>query len=150
MSATFRIAVVWGFICFLLLYRTLLSEVILSWQVLQQYDIPVWQLFVSYASNILPALIPLGCFVWLTHKATFSKMSALTLPLAGWLIGRFVVIVLLWIITVKISNPPPYTEGLHNIIIDHLIQVYGSVNTLTSALVIMVCAYAFWRERITL
>lgn len=150
MNTKFRIALVWGVICFLLLYRTLLAEVILSWQVLQEYDIPNWQLFTSYASNLLPSLIPLVCFLWLTQNNHFSKIISFTLPLAAWLIGRFIINAILWLITLEISYPPLFSVGFQHIYTYQLVQMYWSLNTLTSVMIILICGYAFWRERTTL
>jgi hypothetical protein len=147
MNTRLRAALVWGFVCFLLLYRTLLAEIVLSWQVLQQYDVPAWQLVVTYTANILPALIPLGCFLWLTHKANFSKFYALTLPFIAWLIGSFLLVAILWLITFNISNPPPFSGGFIPMLTQQIATIYWSSRTLTAAVIILVCGYAFWRER---
>lgn len=149
MYTKYKVAAIWGLVCFLLLYRTLLAEMILSWQVIQHYEIPGWQLFVSYATNIVPDLLPLGCFILLTRNANFSKINSIVLPLIAWLIGRFVVVSVMWIITFKISNPPPFSGGLQNMVSEYLVNLFWSINTLTSALIILVCGYAFWRERRT-
>ncbi|HBZ15577.1 MULTISPECIES: hypothetical protein [Pantoea] len=146
MNTKLRAALVWGVVCFLLLYRTLLTEIVLSWQVLQQYDVPIWQLVVTYSANIVPACIPLACFVWLTRKAHFTWGFALTLPFIAWLIGSCFVVTILWMITANITSAPPYSAGPAQMITQQIVKLYWTSRTLTAALIILVCSYAFWRE----
>ncbi|EBK2702015.1 hypothetical protein S077_004571 [Salmonella enterica subsp. enterica] len=39
----FKAPVIWGVVCFLLLYPTFPTELNVWWEALQQWDIPVWQ-----------------------------------------------------------------------------------------------------------
>jgi|SRR5471030_485567 hypothetical protein len=146
-NSVLRAALVWGFVCFLLLYRTFPVDIVVSWQVLQQYDLPIWQLIATYTTSILPALVPLGCFVLLARNAKGNKFYVISMPFIAWVITRCLLVVILWIITFKISNQPPYSGGLQNIVTRQIVTMYWTSHTLVSALIIMVCSYAFWRER---
>lgn len=64
----------------------------------------------------------------------------------AWLIGRSVLVVILWVITFKISNEPPYSGGFQNIIVNQIVMMFWNLHTLVSALIIITCSYAFWRE----
>ncbi|OTG63552.1 hypothetical protein B9T25_13740 [Acinetobacter sp. ANC 4470] len=136
-------------VCFLLLYRTFPSDVVILGQVSQQYGIPIWQPVVTFMANILLALVPLGCFLLLVHKTNVSKFYTITIPFIVWFISQFFLMIIVLIITFKMSKEPLYTGELQNIITNQLVNMHWFSNILISALIIMVCGYAFWRERKT-
>ncbi|WMU72298.1 hypothetical protein OQ483_20415 [Enterobacter bugandensis] len=146
MTHRYRIALVWGLVCFSLLYRAFPSEIFLSLKVLQQWQIPVWEQIVHYSMGILPALTPLLYFLFLTHRGKFTKGHAFMMPLIAWIAFRFALICVLWLITFKISKPPLYSEGFMDIVSTQIVRMFWNANVLDSALVILVCSYAFWRE----
>lgn len=147
LTTPLRTATIWGFLCFLLLYRTFPAEVIYSWQALRLWDMPLWHQLVIHATSILPALLPLIGFIVLTRGTKPDKARALVIPLMAWLLGRLLLTVAIWLITFKISSEPPFSGGFHNIVTNQLVMMYWSPNTLVSALIIVVCSYACWRER---
>ncbi|EBG0215823.1 hypothetical protein H9V85_004953 [Salmonella enterica subsp. enterica serovar Louisiana] len=143
----FKAPVIWGVVCFLLLYPTFPTELNVWWEALQQWDIPVWQQIVTWSSGILPALIPLGIMLMLqVRRPRCSKNYTIIIPFVAWLIGRSVLVVILWVITFKISNEPPYSGGFQNIIVNQIVMMFWNLHTLVSALIIITCSYAFWRE----
>lgn len=144
---TLKPAIIWGGVSFLLLYRTFPSDVTLWWNVLTQWNFPVWQLMVTWAASILPALIPLMCFILLNNKQQCSRKYIILMPFIAWLIGRFILVVIIWMITFKISNEPTYSGGFQNTIVHQIGIMYWNSQTLVSALIIITCSYAFWRER---
>lgn len=117
---TFKPAIIWGCVSFLLLYRTFPSDVTLWWNVLTQWNVPVWQLMVTWATRILPALIPLACFILLNHRKKQGGGYIISMPFIAWLIGRFILVVITWMITFKISDKPPYSGGFQNTIVDQI------------------------------
>lgn len=145
-TTSLKVAVTWGIVCFILLYRTFPVDAVLWWEVLNQWDIPVWQQIATWASNILPALIPLGCFILLKRKRRRSKPYTIIIPFVAWSMGRFILTVMLWTITFKINHAPPYSESIQTVLVQQMEIMYLTPHTLVSALIIMTCGYAFWRE----
>lgn len=144
---TLKSAIIWGAVSFLLLYRTFPSDVTLWWNVLTQWNIPVWQLIVTWATGIIPALIPLMCFILLSSNKKLGGGYIILLPFIAWLFGRFILVIIIWFVTFKISNEPPYSGGFQNTIVPQIGIMYWNSHTLVSALIIITCSYAFWRER---
>ena len=85
MNKSTRTALVWGGLCALLLYRTLPADAIMSWQMFRQYGVPVSQLAANGLVQLLPALVPLGCFFALRANAAERRLAVLTLPVVAWL-----------------------------------------------------------------
>lgn len=140
-------ALTWGGLCFILLYRTFPADVVLWWDVLQQWDIPVWQQMVTYTSDTVPALIPLGCFMLLARKPQCDKVYTVIMPFIAWVAGRFVLMIMLGLITFRISHAPLYLGGFQHLLAKQIVTMYWTSHTLVSALIIMACGHAFWRER---
>ncbi|MBS3046414.1 hypothetical protein [Enterobacter mori] len=143
----FKPTVIWGFVCFLLLYRTFPTDIVSWWDVLTQWNVPVWEQVVMWSARILPALIPMGCFILLNNKQKYGVKYVISIPFFAWLFGRFILVVVLWLITFKMTNEPAYSGGLQNIVLRQIETMYLNSHTLVSALIIITCSYAFWRER---
>lgn len=144
MDKALRVALVWGIVCFLLLYCTLPADVVMSWRMRQQFGVPWGQLITGASVKLIPDLIPLLCFVCLAHRIANNKLW-LFVPAVGWLIGKFAVVGILYFIALKIANVPHYAEGYFSLLrrvitVDWLIQVSVFV------LAIIACSYAWWRE----
>jgi len=144
---TLKPAIIWGLVSFFLLNRTFPSDVTLWWSVLTHWNVPAWQLMVTWATSILPALIPLICFILLNFSKKYGDGYIILIPFIAWLIGRLLLVVVIWVITFKISNEPSYSGGFQNNIIHQIGVMYWNSHTLVSALIINACSYAFWRER---
>ncbi|MFQ6250582.1 hypothetical protein [Yersinia enterocolitica] len=91
MDNYFRPAMVWGSVCFLLLYRTFPLDIIIWGKLYQQYDISMLQLIASFSAQALPALMPLMCFLLMISRATRNKVIILTVPFTAWLISKFII-----------------------------------------------------------
>ncbi|MEB7586415.1 hypothetical protein NGC36_14155 [Serratia rubidaea] len=145
MNKLTRSALVWGGLCALLLYRTLPADAIMSWQMFRQYGVPVSQLAANGLVQLLPALVPLGCFFALRANAAERRPAVLTLPVAAWLACHVLLITLLYTIAVKSGGVPPYSEGLSAMML-RMLNIGWLSNVLVAALTIVACGYAFWRE----
>ena len=139
-------AIIWGLVSLLLLNRTFPSDVTLWWSVLTQWNIPAWQLMVTWATSIIPSLIQLICFTLLNFSKKNDSGYIILMTFIAWLIGRFILVVVIWIITFKIRNEPHYSGGFLNNIINQIVIIYWNSHTLISALIIITCSYAFCRE----
>ncbi|EKN5910193.1 TPA: hypothetical protein RM800_001380 [Yersinia enterocolitica] len=145
MDNYFRPAMVWGSVCFLLLYRTFPLDIIIWGKLYQQYDISMLQLIASFSAQALPALMPLMCFLLMISRATHNKVIILTVPFTAWLISKFIITGVFYFISLKTSNIPPYSEGFLRLV-ERMLTVDWFTDLLVFMLTIMVCSYAFWRE----
>ena len=141
--------IVWGGVCFLLLYRTFPEDVDLWWDVISQWNVPVWQQIVTWSTGILPSLIPICCYIYIKKMQISKKLITVSLPLIFWLLGRFILVAVLWIITFKLGHQPPYSNTWTTIFSQQLVHMYLTSHILVSALTIVTCSYAFWREKNT-
>ncbi|CAI1072474.1 hypothetical protein [Serratia quinivorans] len=146
MNTASRIALIWGTVCFLLLYSTLPADVIIAWQVFRQYDPPASQLMVYWGTKLLPALVPLGCFLLLGHRVRNNKSLTLLLPFSVWLACQFIIAGFFYVVAVKSGSLPPYSEGLLSFVL-RILNIEWLTNSLVSALIVVACSYAFWREQ---
>ena len=144
-SNVFRAALIWGLVCLYLLYNGLPSELILSWMIHTQQSVPISHLLLNVATHLLPALMPLFCFIIFTHN-TLRKRFILSVPFIIWLASHFIITAVLYFSIVKSGNSPLYIEKL-SAIWWRMIDTYWSLRTLGSAVVIVTCSYAFWREQ---
>jgi hypothetical protein len=146
MNIALRAALIWGGVCFLLLYRTLPAEVVILWQVFQQYAPPASLLIVYWGTQMLPALVPLGCFLLLRYRVGSNKSLTLLMPFGIWLVSQFIIAGIFYAVAVKSGNLPPYSESFLSIM-RWALTIEWLGNLLVSALTIMACSYAFWREQ---
>ncbi len=140
-----RAALIWGLVCLSLLYNGLPSELILSWMMHTQQSVPLSHLLLNVATHLLPSLMPLFCFIIFTHS-NLRKRFILSIPFVIWLASHFIIATVFYFSLVKSGNAPLYIEKLSTSLW-RMIDIYWSLRTLSSAVVIIVCSYAFWREQ---
>ncbi|ERK09413.1 hypothetical protein L579_1195 [Pantoea sp. AS-PWVM4] len=144
MNNALRAALVWGVVCFLLLYCALPVDIAMSWQMRQQFGVPWVQLIAVNSIQIIPAMIPLLCFVCLMNRIANRKLWLLV-PAVGWFIGKLVVLGVLYIFALKIANVPLYAEGYFSML-RRVITAEWLVKASALVLAIITCSYAWRRE----
>lgn len=139
------LALIWGGLCFILLYRTLPAELVLSAQVMHQYGIPVSQMAVGWLVTALPALMPLLCFIALVRRRQAALWPWLVLPPVAWLLIQFALAVGAGTVMVRAGLTPPWSETVSDLVFRLAMRLW-SVHALTVLLTTLACSYACWRE----
>ncbi|MBP2170248.1 hypothetical protein J2125_003440 [Erwinia toletana] len=145
MKNALRAPLVWGIVCFLLLYRTLPADMIMSWQISQQYNVPLSSLLLNGLTQLLPALTPLACFVWLVRHLSTGLWLALIAPVVAWFAIQLIIAAVFYFVAVKSGNIPPYAEGFVTAL-RRMLNLHWASAMVVSVLTIMACSYACWRE----
>lgn len=146
MSLLRRSALIWGGVCFLLLYRTFPADIITSWQLTQHYDIPASPLLWGGIIQVVLALLPMACFLWLGSGCmVYGELSVLFIPFLAWLSGQFLIAYGIYVWAVKSDRVLPYEQGFLNIA-EKMMSFDWLFNVLVSAIIIVTCSYAFYRE----
>jgi len=145
MGKLFRIPLVWGLLCFALLYRTFPADVIYSWQAYYQYQGHYSQLLVSWILQLVPPLLPLLCFIVFYKKKITLKGIVLFTPFLLWLASKLLIAVIIYGIALKVGSIDFISENLSSII-KRLYTLDWFLASLTYGLTIVACSYAFWRE----
>jgi len=145
MDKTFMPALIWGTVCFLLLYCTLPSDFAQWWQVHQQFGVPMLQLLANSMIAVIPALMPLVCYVILSERVSSNKGVILVIPVMAWLIAKLVILGVLYFIAAKTGDMPLYAEGFFSLV-GRIVTPHWLINALAYILTIMASSYAFWRE----
>ncbi len=145
MTKLFRIPLIWGLLCFALLYRTFPSDVIYSWQTYYQYQGYYSQLLVSLILQLVPSLLPLVCFIVFYKKKIMLKSIVLFTPFLLWLASKLVIAVVIYGIALKTGSIDFISESLSSII-KRLYTLDWLLASLTYGLTIVACSYAYWRE----
>ncbi|MDO6407451.1 hypothetical protein [Pantoea phytobeneficialis] len=110
----------------------------------QQFGVPWVQLIAVNSIQIIPAMIPLLCFVCLRNRIANRKLWLLV-PAVGWFIGKLVVLGVLYIFALKIANVPLYAEGYFSML-RRVITAEWLVKASALVLAIIACSYAWRRE----
>ncbi|MCU5774072.1 hypothetical protein N5923_05745 [Erwiniaceae bacterium BAC15a-03b] len=145
MKNALRAPLVWGIVCFLLLYRTLPADMIMSWQISQQYSVPLSNLLLTILSQLLPALTPLACFVWLVRHLSTGLWLALIAPVVAWFAIQLIIAAVFYFVAVKSGSIPPYEEGFVTVL-RRMLDIQWIAAMLVTVLTIMASSYACWRE----
>jgi hypothetical protein len=139
------VAPIWGGLCFILLYRTLPADLVLSVQLMHQYGIPVSQMAIGWLVTALPALMPLLCFIALTRRGQTALWTWLVLPPIAWLLCQFALTIIAGIVITRFGLAPPWSETLSDLLFRLAVRLW-SVHVLTVLLTTLACGYACWRE----
>lgn len=146
MLKEFNIPIVWGCVCFLLLYTTFPNDLIYAWLFYSEYKSSYSQIIAQWILQIAPPLIPLITFIFF-HKAEVKSKAIVTLtPFLLWVIGRFIVAMIIYFVSVKAGNIDITSEKYISIVK----KIYDSewfFRSITYGITIIACSYAFWRER---
>lgn len=136
---------IWGGVCFFLLYRTFPHDVIYTWLFYAEYKGNHSQMIAQWLLQIAPPLIPLIVFLVIYKKEIKNKKAIILTPFFLWVVGKFIMAMVVYFVSLKLGNLDIMSEKLPGIIKN----IYNTDWLLTSiayGISIIACSYAFWRE----
>lgn len=145
MLNSFKAPIIWGCLCFLLIYRTFPYDIIYSWLSYYNYKISYFQIISQWALQITPPLIPLIVFTIFHKVGVKNKAIVILTPFLLWVVGKFIVAVIIYFISVKVGSIDIASEKFPAII-KRIYNTEWFFVSITYGITIIACSYAFWRE----